>query len=212
MDENKSLPAAESTALETANSNQYVPTMWNDPKKLASAYKAAQYLASSELVPEQTYRNKPQNCLAALDLANRMNLAPLLVMQNLYIVKGKPGWSGQFCVAAINGCGRFTPLDFVWDEEGGCYAQATRIADNHLCVGTKITWAMVKAEGWYDKSGSKWKTMPQQMFQYRAAAFFARTFCPDILMGIYTADELRDSHGYDDDKPKKEVIKVSFEE
>ena len=61
---------------------------------------------------------------------------------------------------------------------------------------------MAKAEGWLDKSGSKWKTMPQQMLQYRAASFFARVFCPDILMGVQTADEIRDVNGYEEqEKP-----------
>ena len=65
---------------------------------------------------------------------------------------------------------------------------------------------MVKAEGWYDKSGSKWKTMPDQMFRYRAAAFFARAFCPDVLMGLQTVEETRDVRGYDDEPKKTTVI------
>jgi hypothetical protein len=57
----------------------------------------------------------------------------------------------------------------------------------------------VKGEGWLNKSGSKWQTMPELMFRYRCAAFFARTFCPDVLNGLQTADEVRDVHGYGDD-------------
>lgn len=206
MEEEKSLVPQEPAQLAASA----VPSMWNDNKLLAQAYKAAQYLAGSDLVPEQTYRNKPQNCLIALDLANRMNLAPLLVMQNLYIVKGKPGWSGQFCISAINGCGRFSPLSFV-NTETGCYAKARDLRTGELCVGTEITWDMVKKEGWYEKSGSKWKTMPDQMFKYRAAAFFARTYCPDVLFGIQTADEIRDTRGYEpEDKPP--VVEIILDE
>src|SRR6185312_13594401 len=47
-------------------------------------------------------------------------------------------------------------------------------------------------EGWVDKSGSKWKTMPQQMLQYRAASFLVRAFAPELSMGLQTADELQD--------------------
>lgn len=193
MEEEKSIAPQESAL---APAPAFVPSMWNDQKLLAQAYKAAQYLAGSDLVPEQTYRNKPQNCLIALDLANRMGLAPLLVMQNLYIVKGKPGWSGQFCIAAINGCGRFSPLSFV-NTDTGCFAKARDLRTGDLCVGTEVTWDMVKGEGWYEKNGSKWKTMPDQMFKYRAAAFFARAYCPDVLFGIQTADEIRDVNGYE---------------
>jgi hypothetical protein len=56
---------------------------------------------------------------------------------------------------------------------------------------------MVKAENWLDKAGSKWKTMPEQMFKYRCAAFFARTYCPEVLNGLQTVEELRDVRGYD---------------
>jgi hypothetical protein len=48
---------------------------------------------------------------------------------------------------------------------------------------------MAKAEGWYNKAGSKWKTMPELMLMYRAAAFFARLYTPDLTMGFKTAEE-----------------------
>jgi hypothetical protein len=51
---------------------------------------------------------------------------------------------------------------------------------------------MVKAEGWDSKSGSKWKSIPSQMFCYRAAAFFGRLYCPERLLGMQTAEELQD--------------------
>lgn len=202
-------PAEQTEAIATAQ--PYSPTMWNDSKLLAQAYKAAKFLASSDIVPEQTYKDKPQNCLIALDLANRMNIPPLLVMQNLYIVKGKPAWSGSFCVAAINGCGRFSPLDFVFTEEdgGGCYCQAVRLSDGKLLTSTIITMQMAKNEGWLDKAGSKWKTMPQQMLQYRAASFFARVHCPDVLFGIHTAEELKDVGGYEEEE--KPVVTITLD-
>ena len=51
---------------------------------------------------------------------------------------------------------------------------------------------MVKAEGWDSKTGSKWKTMPEQMFKYRAAAFWQRAYAPEISMGLQTAEEAID--------------------
>ena len=176
--------------------------IWNNQELYKIAINQAKVLASSDLVPEQTYRGKAANCLIALDMAYRMNMSPLNVMQNLFIVKGKPGWSGQYCIAAINACGRFSPLEFVRlvDDKGkltGYYAKATNIQTGMICEGAPVTWDMVKAEGWLDKSGSKWKTMPDQMFRYRCAAFFARTFCPEVLNGLQTVEELRDVRGYD---------------
>ena len=66
------------------------------------------------------------------------------------------------------------------------------MATGQKLVGTDVTIKMAKAEKWYDKDGSKWKTMPQQMLAYRAAAFFIRTCAPEISMGLPTSDELED--------------------
>ena len=51
--------------------------------------------------------------------------------------------------------------------------------------------AMAKSEGWL--SNPKWKSMPEQMLAYRAAAFFARVYCPEVLMGVSAEGEIEDS-------------------
>ncbi len=56
--------------------------------------------------------------------------------------------------------------------------------------------AMAAQEGWSTKSGSKWKTMPEQMMWYRAAAFWTRMFCPELSLGMQTAEEVMDVHGF----------------
>lgn len=203
-------PAPEETAMPEAQEpvalSVAVPTavtMWNDSKLMTQAFKMARFLSTSAFVPDQ-YRNAPENCIVAIDIANRMGIAPLMVMQNLYVVKGKPSWSGSFCAAAINGSGRFTPLEFVFVGEPGqpsygCYAVAKRISSGVRCESETITMAMAVAEGWLSKPGSKWKTMPKQMMMYRAAAFFARAYCSDILLGLPTYEEVQDVKGYTDE-------------
>ena len=190
-------PLALSVAVPTAVS------MWNDMKMMNNTFRMAKMLASSALVPD-AYRNSPENCVVAIDIANRMGISPLMVMQSLYVVKGKPSWSGSFCAAAINGCGRFSPLEFEYvGEEGkpswGCYATAVRLATGKRCYSDIITIQMANSEGWINKPGSKWRTMPRQMMMYRAAAFFARAHCSDILLGYKTVEEIQDMHGYEED-------------
>ena len=63
----------------------------------------------------------------------------------------------------------------------------------------RSTMAMAAAEGWLNKPGSKWKTMPVQMMHYRAAAFFARIHCSDILLGLPTYEEVQDVKGYEEE-------------
>lgn len=204
------IPIEQQELTNSAQQTTYTLSIWNDQKALASAWKAAQMLAKSNLVPE-TYRNKPEDCLIALDLANRQNLSPMMVMQNLYVVKGKPAWSGSFCAAAINGCGKFTPIEYVFVEDGGggCFARSTRLVNGAVCVSDTITMQMAKDEGWLGKAGSKWATMPKQMMMYRAASFFARAHCPEVLLGIQTVEEVQDVRGYE--APAQEVTVISLE-
>ena len=142
-----------------------------------------------------------------------MRVSPLLVAQNLYIVRGKPGWSGSFAISAINNCGKFSPLDFVYTKNGGggCYAQATRLSDGKLLKGTEITLDMAKNEGWSTKPGSKWLTMSEQMLAYRAGSFFARAYCPEVLLGVQTIDEIQDVNGYADEDKSVVTIELNKE-
>lgn len=162
------------------------------------AQKIASILSKSDLVPA-SYKNNIPNTMIALEMANRLNISPFEVMQNLDIIKGKPSWNSTFIIASINSCGRFKPLRFEFigtpkTDEYGCRAYTEDLEGNKL-VGPTITWLMVKSEGWLSKSGSKWQTMPELMFQYRAASFFGRLYAPDILKGMQSADEVKDVVG-----------------
>lgn len=171
-----------------------------DAKRMNALFKMAKFYSSSMIVPA-AYQGSPENCFVACSIAARMGLEPVYVMQNLYVVQGKPSWSGQACMALIQGCGLFADVDFVstgaapGTDEYGCYVKAIRKRDGKAVKGTTITIGMAKAEGWYDKNGSKWKTMPEQMLKYRAAAFFARTECPNVLMGFRVEGEIEDAQG-----------------
>lgn len=152
--------------------------------------------ASSALVP-QTYQNRPMDCTIAVDMANRMGVSPMMVMQNLYVVKGKPQWSGQACMSMIRGSGEFKNVRPVYtgtkgEDSWGCYIQAEYRDTGEIVKGTEVTIGMAKAEDWYNKNGSKWKTIPEQMLAYRAAAFFARVYIPNALMGVYVEGEAED--------------------
>jgi hypothetical protein len=133
--------------------------------------------------------------MIALEMANRIGASPLAVMQNLDIVHGKPSWSSTFIIAAINSSQRFEPLRFDVTGEGEslrCVAWTTEKGKDQRIEGPPVTMKMAKAEGWVDKNGSKWKTMPELMIRYRAAAFFGRLYTPEIMMGMQTKEEILD--------------------
>lgn len=160
----------------------------------AHIQRVAKLFAASDLVPD-AFRGKAANCTIALEMAHRMGANPMAVMQNLYIVHGRPGWSAQFIVACLNQCGKFSPIRFDISGDGEsreCIAWAIEKETGERLEGPAVTMRMAKEEGWSTKAGSKWKTMPDLMLRYRAATFFGRLYAPDLLMGMQTTDEIAD--------------------
>lgn len=174
-------------------------SVFSGEENFKNAMQMATQLAKSDMIPT-IYKNKPENCIIALELSNRLKLSPFLVMQNMYIVQGKPSWSSSFIISCINGSGRFTgPLKFEMDAgRTKCRAYATEKISGEKLVGPLSTMEMAQAEGWLGKNGSKWQTMPELMLRYRAAAFFGRLYCPEIINGMLTDDEAEDVRSLDE--------------
>lgn len=173
-------------------------SIYSDKDTMEYWQRVAKMMSSSDIVPQQ-YRGKIANTMVALEIAQRMGTSPLMIMQNLDIIQGEPSFSGQFIIAIIKASPRF--INFRLVEEGdiekedpksGYRALAESAETGETLKGTKITWAMVNGEGWVNRSGSKWKTMPEQMFKYRAATFWGREHCPDLLAGMMTSEERYD--------------------
>lgn len=160
------------------------------------AQRVAKGLAASTLVPQQ-YQNNVPNCLIALDISERLRASILMVMQNLYVVHGRPGWSSKFLIASFNQCGRFSSIRYAWvGERGtdgwGCRAWSIELRTNEKIEGPLVTIETAKKEGWYSKNGSKWQTIPELMLMYRSGGWLVNTYAPEISMGLNTTEELED--------------------
>lgn len=196
-------------------------SVWSNLDGFEAAQRMAKALCSSSLVPD-TYRGAENmgSALIAIDMAQRVNASPLMVMQNLHVIEGRPSWGSSFIIAALNACGKFSPIRFRLESRGereaqherwigpkgerrkeivkvkihdkACVATAIEKATGEVLEGPEVSIAMAVAEGWMTKSGSKWLTMPDLMLRYRAAAFFGRLYAPDLLMGMQTQDEIHD--------------------
>lgn len=182
------------TAMTTAPSISMNESAFNLAQRQAKA------LSQSDLVP-QAYRGNLPNTMLAMEVANRIGASPLLVMQNLYLVQGKPSWSSSFLIATVNACGRFSPIRFevigddASDKNYKVRAYAVDKESGERCDGPFITWKMVDGEGWSKKNGSKWLTLPDLMFRYRAAGFWTRLYAPEVSMGLLTREEADDVWG-----------------
>ena len=186
----------DNNAIEVAEKDIDLVPGFDNMQSFEFALQAARVLSESTLVPKE-YRGNIANCVIALNMAARLKADPLMVMQNLYIVYGRPGWSSQFLIAMFNTSGKFSPLRYEWvgepgTDDWGCRAWATELATGERVEGALVTLGLAKKEGWYSRDGNKWQTMPQQMLMYRAATWFIRAYAPELAMGMYTTDEVID--------------------
>ena len=185
------------TAVQQTNKvTDYSLGIFGTSDNFIMAMQMAKALSESTIVP-QTYQKNPSNCLIAIEQAQRMNISPLMVMQNLYPIQGKPSWSSKFLIASINASRKFDmelQYDETKDKDGKPYScVAWTMKNGRRIEGMEVNMQMAKDEGWLGKNGSKWKTMPQLMLRYRAASFFSSLNCPELTMGIYTKEEIEDN-------------------
>jgi len=228
-----------STTTAVAKTNQSVQFNFFDPEQFATMQMIAEHFSDSELVPEM-YRPNPEknisekkakaNCMIALSLAQRMQADPLMVMQNLIVIQGRPSWSSKFLIATVNTCGRFETLKYratnkgkigilkvpfiVWKllpgesqkkkvteykevdysnlDNMAMVAYSREKGSTEELISTEVSILMAIQEGWYDKNGSKWVTMPEKMLKYRAASFWTNEYAPEISMGMKTEEEVED--------------------
>jgi len=223
-------------ALTTTESNAVVTMGFGSLESFEFMQRTAKMFSQSSMVPtayrativkgygqNQTIEDNPAaipNCMVALNMSQRMNADPLMIMQNLHVIEGRPSWSSQFIIAAINSCGRYSPLRFditlgeeieasyttyEWENNkkkavtskvrvrnATCIAWAIELSTNTRLESPKVTMEMAVNEGWYGKNGSKWQSMPDLMLRYRSAAFFGRIYAPELLMGLPAAEEVPD--------------------
>ena len=183
-----------------------------EPTTIEEAWRFSEALAQSEMVPDK-YRGKPRDCLVVLDLSARLGCSWLTIMQHVYSVHGRVGMESALVTALVNQSGLFVdPLEY--EVQGKdvndipnyrVRAIAKRKSTGTVLCGPWIDWKLVKAEGWDKKNGSKWLTMPEQMFHYRAASWFKSRHCPEVTMGMLTTEEAAEM-------PRKHVDSVTFDE
>lgn len=201
MDENTQVQEQKKeTAVTRKLETDYSLGIFGTSDNFTMAYQMAKALSSSTIVPRD-YQNNPSNCLIAIEQAQRLGVSPMMVMQNLYVIQGRPSWSSKFLIAAINNSGKFDmelQFDEKNDKDGKPYSCLCWTQKNGRRIeGMTVDMDMAKAEGWVAKNGSKWRTMPKLMLRYRAASFFSSLNCPELTLGLYTQEEAADTTFHD---------------
>lgn len=165
---------------------------YNDGAAFEHAQRVAKALSASSLVPKHL-KESPSDVLVGYMLAREMGESPVVVLQSIYFVSGRAGFSATYMIGRANNSGIFKGR-IGWDVEGkgdslSVTARAT-LAETGERIDYTVTMAMAKDEGW--TKNPKYRTMPELMLRYRSATALIRLYCPEVMLGYRSVDELED--------------------
>lgn len=143
----------------------------------------AKAFADSTMVPEH-FRKSIGNCYIAVNLAQRYGMDSWSLMQELFLVNGRPMMSGKLATAILNNS-LADPLrpEYAGDGDERTITITGRPEgeDKPLSVTLKVKDAKTANE--------QWKKNPDQMLMYAGARMWGRRYTPDIILGIVFDDE-----------------------
>jgi len=150
----------------------------------------ANAMIKSSILP-QNFRNIG-DVIVLNEMSRNLQIPVILLAQQLYIVKGKVGFSGQFAIALLNKAVELGKLD-KWNYEiKGKGVRVVGYKNEDRLEGTWIDEELVAKNGW--KSNPHWKNNFDLMAHYRSATWFLRLYYPEMLMGMHSEDEIEDSN------------------
>lgn len=193
------------------------------PATLEQAFRLAQAMANSKLVPKD-YQDKPDDILVAILMGHEVGLSPMTAVQSIGVVNGKPLLYGDGLLGLVMASPLYDGHEeyFSVSADGITFTRADILTPDHLKQDT--TCAVVgfrrkgiddpfvrtfsvgdaKRAGLWTKSGT-WQTYPQRMLAWRALDFAARAAFPDVLKGLRSEAEVRDLPP--DDAPSAPVVR-----
>jgi hypothetical protein len=164
----------------------------NGLEMMEKALRFSEIMAQADIIPTH-YRGKTANVFIAVQSALRMNLDPMHVMQNTFVISGKLGMVSSFAISLANGSGLFDSGISYKIEGKGDDLKVTAFA-NLKKSGREISYAITMreaiAEGW--TKNAKYRTLPELMLRYRAATLLIRTHVPEVLNGMHMVEEIED--------------------
>jgi len=155
----------------------------------------ANALTASGMAPRGL--EKPEACLVAMQLGAELGFGPMMSIQNIAVINGRPTVWGDVMLGLCRSSGIFDEEAFsevmFGDENSADWAgicQVRRLPDAKA-ITRSFSVRDAKRAGLWDKKGP-WQQYPQRMLQMRARSWALRDAFPDVLKGVYSAEEARD--------------------
>lgn len=161
------------------------------PTSFEEAYRIAKVLAASDLVPKD-YKDKPENCLVAMQWGADVGLPGLQALQNIAVINGRPSIWGDAAKALVIASPMCEDIQERIEGEGDAMvAVCLAKRKGRAPVEQRFSVGDAKKAGLWGKQGP-WQTYPKRMLQMRARGFALRDAFPDALRGLVLAEEAQD--------------------
>ncbi|HEY2212294.1 MAG TPA: recombinase RecT [Bradyrhizobium sp.] len=160
-------------------------------QNFAQAVDFAKWMAQSGHAIPKHLRGNVGACIAVLDMAQRWHFSPYLVARHCYLVNDILTLDGQLVHAIIE---RFANLQYRlrprYEGEG----------NERICIITgqfkgelePLEYKSPPIGKISPKNSPLWVTDPDQQLFYFSSRRWCRRYAPDILLGVYSTDDIQD--------------------
>ncbi|CAM8469149.1 RecT family recombinase [Klebsiella pneumoniae] len=171
------------------------------PEWMDRLVRFATLMADSKATVPAHLAGKPADCLAVTMQAAQWGMNPFAVAQKTHVVNGTLGYEAQLVNAVVSSSNLLaTRLNYKWD---GDWSKVSGKTDKSPSL-TVTVWATLKGESEPRtltismaqagvRNSPLWEQDPRQQLAYLCVKRWARLHAPDVLLGVYTPDELQEA-------------------
>lgn len=177
------------------------------PTTMDEAYRLAKAVCMARMAPKGL--DTPEACMIAIMHGLEIGLTPLMALQRIAVVNGRPTLWGDGAMALVRASGLCEYIRETMQGEGDnrvAICEAKRKGEPAAIVRTFRVSDARKA-GLWGKAGP-WQQYPDRMLQMRARAFALRDGFADALGGMYLREEMDDTPPMRDVTPPPQPPRV----
>ncbi|EMQ2226063.1 recombinase RecT [Citrobacter freundii] len=171
------------------------------PEGMDRLVRFATLMADSKATVPQHLAGKLADCLAVTMQAAQWGMNPFAVAQKTHVVNGTLGYEAQLVNAVVSSSNLLsTRLNYRWD---GDWSKVNGKSDKSPSLTVTVS-AVLKGEAEPReltismaqagvRNSPLWEQDPRQQLAYLCVKRWARLHAPDVLLGVYTPDELQEA-------------------
>lgn len=130
---------------------------------------------------------RPEEAAVILLTGRELGLSPMQSLRGIYVVNGTPVLSADLLVAVVRRSGLCGSWRVTESTPERCTITTTRVGETEPSTRT---WTMADAKRANVTGKPIWSQYPAQMLRHRCAADLAREVYPDVVLGLYTPEEM----------------------